>query len=104
MTTSTAFELNVKVRTDLGKGASRRLRRLNDEIPAIIYGGNKEPVAMTIAHNEISHAIENEAFFSHIISLNVGKKSEQVISRHCNDTRPSRLSCMPTFCVSAPMK
>ncbi|MBL4820258.1 MAG: 50S ribosomal protein L25/general stress protein Ctc [Gammaproteobacteria bacterium] len=79
MSTSTAFELNVKVRTDLGKGASRRLRRLNDEIPAIIYGGNKEPVAITIAHNEISHAIENEAFFSHIISLNVGKKSEQVI-------------------------
>lgn len=76
---SEAFELDAKVRTDMGKGASRRLRRLNAEIPAIIYGGNKEPVSITIAHKDIAHAVENEAFFSHIITLNVGKKSEQVI-------------------------
>jgi len=76
---SDAFELNATVRADKGKGASRRLRRLNNEIPAIIYGGNQEPVSITIAHKDIAHAIENEAFFSHIITLNVDKKSEQVI-------------------------
>jgi len=76
---SDAFELNAIVRTDKGKGASRRLRRLNNEIPAIIYGGNKDPVSITIAHKDIARAIENEAFFSHIIQLNVDKKSEQVI-------------------------
>ena len=76
---SDEFVLNATVRTDLGKGASRRLRRLNSEIPAIVYGGDKESVSITIAHKDIAHAIENEAFFSHIIKLNVGKKSEQVI-------------------------
>ena len=76
---SDAFELEAKVRTDLGKGASRRLRRLNNEIPAIIYGGNQDPMAITLAHDAISHAVENEAFFSHIITLKVGKDSEQVI-------------------------
>jgi len=76
---SDAFELEAKVRTDRGKGASRRLRRLNNEIPAIIYGGDKEPLSITLSHNEIIHAVENEAFFSHIITLNVGKDSEQVI-------------------------
>jgi len=76
---SDAFELDAKVRTDLGKGASRRLRRLNDDIPAVIYGGNKDPVSITLAHKDIAHAVENEAFFSHIITINMAKKSEQVI-------------------------
>ena len=49
------------------------------KIPAIVYGGNKESVSITIAHKDIARAIENEAFFSHIIKLNVGKKPEQVI-------------------------
>jgi large subunit ribosomal protein L25 len=76
---SDAFELQAKVRTDLGKGASRRLRRLSNEIPAIIYGGDKDPLSITLSHNEISHAVENETFFSHIITINVDGKVEQVI-------------------------
>jgi large subunit ribosomal protein L25 len=76
---SNAFELEAKVRTDLGKGASRRLRRLNKEIPAIIYGGDQDPLAITLQHDDISHAVENEAFFSHIITLKVGKDSVQAI-------------------------
>ena len=76
---SDAFELEAKVRTDQGKGASRRLRRLNNEIPAVIYGGDKDPLSITLSHNEMSHAVENEAFFSHIITIKVGKDSEQVI-------------------------
>jgi large subunit ribosomal protein L25 len=76
---SDAFELEAKVRTDQGKGASRRLRRLSNEIPAIIYGGDKDPLSITLSHDDISHAVENEAFFSHIITIKVGKNSEQVI-------------------------
>ena len=57
------FELNVEPRADLGKGASRRLRRLNDLVPAIIYGGGEEPVTITLSHKEIHRACENEAFF-----------------------------------------
>ena len=76
---SNEFELNAEVRTDLGKGASRRLRRLNDLVPAIVYGGDKEPVNITIQHKDIQKSLSNEAFFSHIITLHVGKKKEQVV-------------------------
>ncbi len=76
---SNEFELNAMLRTDLGKGASRRLRRLADQVPAIIYGAGKDPVSITLAHKDIMKAVENEAFFSHVISLNVEKKKEKVI-------------------------
>ena len=73
------FELNCSVRTDSGKGASRRLRRLDNAIPAILYGGNKDPMALTIAHDDILHATANEAFFSHIITLNIGKDKVKAV-------------------------
>ncbi len=73
------FELDVSVRTDLGKGASRRLRRLHNAIPAVLYGAEKEPLPLTIDHDSIMHASENEAFFAHIITLNVGKKKELAV-------------------------
>ena len=65
------FELNVEPRTDLGKGASRRLRRLGNMVPAVIYGGEQEPIAITISHKDIHHACQNEAFFAHIIKLHM---------------------------------
>ena len=74
-----AFELDVTVRTDTGKGASRRLRRLHNAIPAVLYGAQKDPVALTIDHDAILHATDNEAFFSHIITLNLGKKKELAV-------------------------
>ena len=73
------FELNCTVRTDLGKGASRRLRRLNNDIPAVLYGGGEDPVSLTIAHKDIAKATENEAFFAHIITLNIGKKKQKAV-------------------------
>lgn len=73
------FELDCTVRTDLGKGASRRLRRLEGNIPAVLYGGGAEPVSLTIPHKDIIKATDNEAFFSHVITLNVGKKKEKAV-------------------------
>jgi large subunit ribosomal protein L25 len=65
------FELNVEPRADLGKGASRRLRRLGDMVPAVIYGGGAEPVSITISHKDIHRACQNEAFFAHIVKINM---------------------------------
>jgi large subunit ribosomal protein L25 len=76
---SDAFELNCSVRTEQGKGASRRLRRLNNQIPAILYGGGKDPVSLTISHDDIFHATENEAFFAHIITLNIDNTKEKAV-------------------------
>ena len=76
---SNEFELNATARSDLGKGASRRLRRLANEVPAIIYGGSKAPESISIPHKDILKATTNEAFFSHIITLHVDGKKEQVV-------------------------
>ncbi|WP_196140614.1 50S ribosomal protein L25/general stress protein Ctc [Aliikangiella sp. G2MR2-5] len=76
---SDSFELNVELREDMGKGASRRLRRLEDKIPGIIYGGGKKPQPISINHPEIIKHLEEEAFYSHILTLKVGSKSEKVI-------------------------
>jgi large subunit ribosomal protein L25 len=78
------FTLNASVREVVGKGASRRLRREEGLVPAIIYGGKhagkaRKPVNVTLKANEVKKALENEAFFSHILNLDVDGKSEQVI-------------------------
>lgn len=73
------FELEAKVRSDIGKGASRRLRRKADLIPAIIYGANQEPSLISLAHNKVIRALENESFYSHILTLKIDDKTEQVI-------------------------
>ncbi len=75
------FELNAIARGKelQGKGASRRLRKQN-LIPAIIYGGNAQPIAVSLKNNELVKALESEAFFSSIITINVeGSDSEQGI-------------------------
>ena len=72
-------ELNAELRTDKGKGASRRLRRNADMIPAILYGAGKDPLSLTLAHKDIHKACENEAFFSHIITINADGDSQQAI-------------------------
>ncbi len=76
---SDQFELNAEVRTDLGKGASRRLRRLDDRVPAIIYGGDKAPQPLTLIRKDLEKALENEAFYSHVLTINVGKDKEKAI-------------------------
>jgi len=76
---SNAFELNASARNDLGKGASRRLRRLADLVPAIIYGGASAPESISIPHKDILKATSNEAFFSHIITLVIDGKKQQVV-------------------------
>jgi len=76
---SNDFQLYAKARNDMGKGASRRLRRLANEVPAIIYGGKKDPQNISLTQNTLEHALDNEAFYSHIITLDVDGKTEDVI-------------------------
>jgi large subunit ribosomal protein L25 len=75
---SIKFELEADVRQDIGKGASRRLRHAN-KVPAVIYGGGQEPMSLTLDHNKILNALSHEAFYSHILTLKMGKGSEKVI-------------------------
>ena len=73
-----AFIVEAEPRKDEGKGASRRLRRAG-KVPAVIYGGNKEPQSISLAKNIIWQQIENEAFFSHILTVNVAGESQKAV-------------------------
>ncbi|MGE4534027.1 MULTISPECIES: 50S ribosomal protein L25/general stress protein Ctc [Halomonas] len=75
------FTLNASVRNDLGKGASRRLRRANEQVPAIVYGGEREPQPVAVEKSAFYKAIEQESFFSSVINLVIDGKSEQVVVR-----------------------
>lgn len=72
------FELRAEVRTDAGKGASRRLRR-EGKVPAILYGAGEAPQMLSLEHNPVMHSLENEAFYSHVLTVNVGGKSVRAV-------------------------
>ncbi|MGO1251317.1 50S ribosomal protein L25/general stress protein Ctc [Psychrobacter sp.] len=74
------FELSAVNRSaeQQGKGASRRLRK-QKLVPAIIYGGNEEPTSISIKINELVKSLEFEAFFSHVLTLNVEGEEHQVV-------------------------
>jgi large subunit ribosomal protein L25 len=74
----TAFELNAEFRDAEGKGASRRLRRAN-KVPAILYGGHREPRALALDHTRLLVMLENERFYSTIISLKVGEVNQTAV-------------------------
>lgn len=71
--------INAKVRNDLGKGASRRLRRNADMMPAILYGGKDEPQSLMVLHREMSKTAENEALYSSILDININGTVVQAI-------------------------
>ncbi|MEH6473276.1 MAG: 50S ribosomal protein L25/general stress protein Ctc [Halopseudomonas sp.] len=73
------FVINAETRTDMGKGASRRLRRLAGTIPAVVYGGADAPQSLSIPHKDILKATQSEAFFSSVINLNIDGKEQKVI-------------------------
>jgi large subunit ribosomal protein L25 len=77
-------------RTDTGKGASRRLRR-SGKVPAILYGGKTEPRALLLDHEVLLHQLENEAFYSSILTVTVGDKSQPCILKDLNRHPAKRL-------------
>ncbi|XGA81121.1 50S ribosomal protein L25/general stress protein Ctc [Halomonas sp. CH40] len=75
------FILNADIRHDLGKGASRRLRRANQQVPAVVYGGTQEPQSISVEKTAFYKAIEDESFFSSVITLVIEGKKQQVVVR-----------------------
>jgi large subunit ribosomal protein L25 len=71
--------LEAQVRTLQGKGASRRLRRLENKVPAVIYGGNQDAQSIYFLHNKVTKALETESIYSSVFNITVDGKVEHVI-------------------------
>ena len=72
------FVVIAEARDDLGKGASRRLRH-QGKVPAVIYGADKAPVSISVDHNEMSKHLNDEAFYSHILTVKTPAGDEKAI-------------------------
>ena len=75
---SVDFNLSAEPRADIGKGASRRLRRAG-KVPAIIYGGEATPQAITLSHNVMLQHVEKETFYTAILDIDVDGKAEKAV-------------------------
>ncbi len=73
------FTLAATTRNDLGKGASRRLRRNEARIPGILYGADAAPVTIAVGLKELCKALENEAFYSHVLTIELDGKPVKAV-------------------------
>ncbi|MBK5204616.1 MAG: 50S ribosomal protein L25/general stress protein Ctc, partial [Polaromonas sp.] len=67
-------------RTQLGTGASRRLR-ITGRTPGIVYGGTAETTLIELDHNALWHAIKKEAFHASILEMELAGKAQKVLLR-----------------------
>ena len=87
------FVLNAVARDESvqGKGSSRRLR-LENKVPAIIYGGEAAPVTVSLELRQLVKFLEDNSFFEEVIEIQVGDKVEsvkiQALQRHPSKNTP----------------
>ncbi len=76
---SAAFEVQAEVRADEGKGASRRLRRLEGKTPGVIYGGDKPAASISLIRKDLEKMLENEAFYTALLDIQIDGGNETAI-------------------------
>jgi len=75
------MKFNATSRGNKGTSASRRLRR-EGRVPAIVYGGNADPLNIELDHNEIYHSVRKEEFHASILDMQLdGKAAGKVLLR-----------------------
>src|ERR1044072_6083407 len=72
--------LNVEVREQPGTGGARATRR-DGKVPGILYGGSKEPVAISVKSNEFRKALYTGKLLGHLVTLKYGKERQPVIAK-----------------------
>lgn len=77
---SNEFSISAQVRTASGRTGSRRLRR-TDNIPAVMYGMGHDPMMLSLTYKELVRKLENEAFYSHILSVSIDGKNHKAVLR-----------------------
>jgi len=75
---SEQVNLNATNRDVEGKSSSRQLRRAGS-VPAVIYGGDKDPIRISILEKDIAKAAEIPGFATQILNINIGGEEQNVI-------------------------
>ena len=78
---SDKISLTAELRADVGKGASRRLRRMGEKVPAIIYGAEEKPQTLCLSVRELAKVMQQESFYSQIMSVVIEGKEIQAVVR-----------------------
>ena len=73
--------LEAKPRQDVGKGASRRLRR-EEKVPAIVYGAHLKPIAIEVFHRHVVSFIRNKELSSQLMSIKIGTETHQAVVKN----------------------
>ena len=73
--------IEADVRDVSGGGTARRLRRVSDKVPAVVYGANEPTQKLMLDYRRVSHAMQEEAFYSQIMLLRIGDSSQRVVLR-----------------------
>ena len=73
-----SFDFEAEARTGTGKGDARRTRR-QGKIPAIVYGAGQAPVKLNLVHHKVLKALENDAVYSHVLTIKYGDQEEKAI-------------------------
>jgi len=73
-----SFTVGAEVREAQGKGASRRLRH-EGKVPAILYGAHQDAQALTLNQQSLLTMIADERFYSSIVQLKIGERSQEAI-------------------------
>jgi len=72
--------LNVEVREQTGTGSARAARREN-LVPGVLYGGDKDPVAISVKMNEFKKALYTGKLLGHLVTLKYGSETQPVIAK-----------------------
>ena len=88
-----AYKIAAEMRTDTGKGASRRLRRAG-KVPAVVYGGERKPANIQLSHDFLIRVIDDEAFYTQILELVVDDGRKQKVVLRDMQRHPYKLQVM----------
>ena len=72
--------LNVEVRERTGTGGARDVRRAG-KVPGVLYGGDKDPVAIAVRSNEFRKALYTGKLLGHLVTLKYGDETQPVIAK-----------------------
>jgi large subunit ribosomal protein L25 len=72
--------LAAEARAKAGKGAARAIRRTGN-VPAVVYGDNKEPLLISVNDKELRMALGKKGFFTQLCDLTVDGQKHLVLPR-----------------------